>query len=57
MSTGGGPSSGSGNCADFANFVINDLDTAMQNGRTSAREQLVAKASAYLDGLAKKAAG
>jgi tetratricopeptide (TPR) repeat protein len=43
---------------NFANFTINDLDTAMQKGgMTAAREQVVTKASAYLDGLAKQASG
>jgi len=43
---------------DFANFVIKDLNSAMQKqGITAAREQVVTKASAYLDGLAKDAKG
>lgn len=43
---------------DFANFTINDLDTAMQTaGMTAAREQVVTKASAYLDALAKESRG
>ena len=47
-----------GDLRDFANFIINDLDTAMQKGgMTAAREQVVTKASAYLDGLAKQAKG
>lgn len=42
----------------FSNFVIKDLDKAMRTqGITGAREEVVAKASAYLDSLAKEAKG
>jgi serine/threonine protein kinase len=39
----------------FANFVIQDLDKAMSEGPTQARETLVKKAVRYLDGLAVEA--
>jgi non-specific serine/threonine protein kinase/serine/threonine-protein kinase len=45
---------------DVANFFINDLDKAMQTSggsMTAAREQVVTKASAYLDGLAQQSKG
>ncbi len=39
----------------FANFAIQDLDSAMRQGLTPARKTLSSKALVYLDGLAREA--